>query len=223
MVDRIVTQPLAFGAEHQRRARVGDRVLEHARCLAVEADAPEARVADLAERACEVDDAHPRHRFKRAARGTRQCPRLAGRMAVLRHQRDGAERRRRAQYRADIVRIGDLIEDDQRPGAGQHEDVAEIRRNEFLDFKDDALVRCVGGDQPPEIGIVAILHDEAARQLGLHDEILRRRRCDVEACESSVRGSTARRARRDDHKGAETGCAARRRCADVVGVPSHSV
>ena len=87
-------------------------------------------------------------------------------MAVLRDDPDRAERRRRAQDRADIMRIGDLVEHQQHPalrGFGQQ--VAEPHVLEWLDLDHYALVRRVGGDHPAEIGHLGAHHDEVLGEI----------------------------------------------------------
>ena len=69
MLARVGPQARPFGAEHQRDARRAERVLELRVGVAGQADPPEAGLADLLERAGEVDDARPTARAR--ARPTR--------------------------------------------------------------------------------------------------------------------------------------------------------
>ena len=78
----------------------------------------------------------------------------------------GAERRRRAQDRADIVRIGDLIEHEDGRAALSHlngaQNILEIGVFERLDFESPALVHGALRQQPLESGTVQCLHRLAA-------------------------------------------------------------
>ena len=61
------------------------------------------------------------------------------------------------------MRIGDLVEHDQRAVAGVFaQDIAKIGAVERLDLQHQALVRRVGGNQPAQVRIVAVLDVEAA-------------------------------------------------------------
>src|SRR6185437_83505 len=65
---RQAAHAFAFGAKHQRDAR---REIERGQFLlrlAVEAEAPEARVLQLFQRMCEIGDEHQRHDFERTRR-----------------------------------------------------------------------------------------------------------------------------------------------------------
>jgi len=74
----------------------------------------------------------------------------------------GAERRRRAQDRADIVRIGDLIEHEDGRAALSHlnraQQILEIGVFERLDFESPALMHGALRQQPLEPGAVQRLH-----------------------------------------------------------------
>ena len=73
-------------------------------------------------------------------------------MTVLGDNAERAERGRRAQDRADIVRIGDLVEHEQnRPFARALEHIVEPHFLERLGFDHHALVRRVVGNQSAEI------------------------------------------------------------------------
>ena len=78
----------------------------------------------------------------------------------MRGDDDGAraERGRRAQHRADILRIADLVEDDDdgparcRVGAPQH--VVEIGLGERLDFERQPLVDGCGGQDRRKAAVI---------------------------------------------------------------------
>ena len=85
------------------------------------------------------------------------APGFRRRVPVLGDQAERVEGRRRAQDRADIVRIGDLVEHDQGPPVlGPVEQIGEQDVVEPLDLGDHALVRRVARHQPAEIGDVGI-------------------------------------------------------------------
>ena len=133
--------------------RFGERGLR----LAGQADPPEARLGDLVERAGEVDHAHPGHGLERAAGGLGERAGFGRRVAVLGDDAERVERGGRAQDRADIVRIGDLVEHQQRPAVlGLVEQVGEQHIGQLLDLGDDALVRRVARHQPAEVGDVGV-------------------------------------------------------------------
>ena len=76
----------------------------------VEADLPIAHVAHLGERPRQIGDAANRHVLEPAGSRLRQCASEVGRMALGRDKRIDGEGGAGAQDRADIVRIGDLVE-----------------------------------------------------------------------------------------------------------------
>ena len=148
-------RPGPFGTEHQRDPRRSERILELRLRFAGQADPPEAGVANFLERAGEVDDPRPRHALERPGRGFGQRPAFGRGVAVLRDDSDRPERRGRAQDRADIMRIGDLVEHQQdRAIAGLAEHVAKPDVLQRLDLDDHALMRRVVRDQPAEVGDV---------------------------------------------------------------------
>jgi hypothetical protein len=98
-------------AEYDREALRPHRIAQRLRRVAGQADAPEARLRHLVQRAGEVDDTDPRHGLERA--GCRAGHRAAFRrgVAILRDEAERVEGSGRAQDRAQIVRVGDLVED----------------------------------------------------------------------------------------------------------------
>ncbi len=148
-------RPGPFGAQHKRDARRPERLFEIHLRFAGKPDAPEAGFADLLERAREVDHPRPRHALQRARRRFGERAAFGRRMAVLGDDPDGSERRRRAQDRADIVRVGDLVENQEQGAlAGVAEDIAKPDVFKRLDFDDHPLVRRIVRDQPAEVGHV---------------------------------------------------------------------
>ena len=155
-------------APSTRAIRCGPkRVLQFRVGGAVEPDPPEARLGDFLQRSGEVDDADPRHALQRARRGLGQRAAFARRMAILGDDADRPERRGGAEDRADIMRVGDLVEHQQGGAFGRvGEDVAEPDVLERRNLDHHALVRRVVGHQPAEIGDVG----EAQRGCGIEGE-----------------------------------------------------
>ncbi len=129
------------------------------------------RLGDFLERARQVDDPHPRHDFERARRRARDDAAFGWAVAVLRDDRRRIERRRRAQHRADIVRIGDLVEDNERTLALRiHlflQQVAEMDILERVDLDHQPLMRRVARDESREVGDVRIADRNHRRQVEL--------------------------------------------------------
>ena len=165
----VLAHALALGAEHDADTLRAHHLRQRLGDVAGQADPPEPRLGDLVEGAGEIDDADPGHRLQRARRGARDGARFGGRVAVLGDEAERAERRRRAQDRADVVRIGDLVEHDQRARVvlALREEVGEPHVLERLDLGDDALVRGIGGDELSQVGDVGVGH----RDLGGHVEL----------------------------------------------------
>ena len=157
----IVPQPFAFGAEDQgdrtRRQRFG----EFRFGFAGQADPPVARLGDVLERAGEIDHPHPRHDLERSRGGLGERPAFRRRVAVLRDQRRGAERGGRAEDRADVVRIGHLVEHHERPVRLRIEQIGEMHLADLLDAEADRpLVVLDQVTDPHNVG--AILRSAAA-------------------------------------------------------------
>jgi len=151
----ILAHALALGAEDERDPGRAERFGQGHIRLAGEADPPEAGGGHIVERAGEIDDADPGHGLERPRRRLGERSGFGRGVPVLRDHAQGVERRRGAQDRADIVRIGDLIEDEQRAMILRLiEEVGEEKIFEPLDLDDDALVRRVARDEAAEIGDV---------------------------------------------------------------------
>ena len=94
-------------------------------------------------------------RLERAAGGLGERPGFGRRVPVLGDDAERVERRRRAQDRADIVGVGDMVEHEQRPPVRRLvEQVGEQHVGQPLDLGDQALVRRIARHQPAEIGDV---------------------------------------------------------------------
>ena len=111
----IAAHPVAFGSKNKcvppRGQRVGQRNLRVTR----QSDAPVTGFGDFFQRPRQIDDPNPRRDFKRTRCRLGKRTRFRRRMAVLSDDRDCAERSRSSEYRADILRVGNLIEDQQWP------------------------------------------------------------------------------------------------------------
>ena len=131
-------------------------------------DPPEPGLGDLVERPGQVDYPRPWHPLERAGRGLGQGPAFGRRMTVLGDDPDCSERRGRAQDGADIVRIGDLVEDQQQRFFGRiGEQVGKPDILERLDLDHHALVRRIGGNQAAEVG--GFGHDHRGILRKLHE------------------------------------------------------
>ena len=108
---RQLPQALAFGAEHQRqRLPQRRRARDRRRPALSSPTVRKPRSFSSVERAREILHRHQRHQLERAGGRLRQH---AGRLRAVPRRGDDRldrERRGRAQDRADIVRIGDLVE-----------------------------------------------------------------------------------------------------------------
>ncbi len=149
----VLPHPLPFGAEHQRHPGRPDRFGQRRFGVAGQADPPEAGLGHLVQRSGKIDHPHPGHTFQSAARRLGQGPRFGRGVPVLGDQGESVEGRSRAKDGADIVRIGDLVEDQKRPPlGGVLQDVGEQKIVQPLDLGDQPLVRRVLRHEPAEIG-----------------------------------------------------------------------
>ena len=85
---------------------------ERRRGLGIEAEHLEAAPLERLDGVAEIADLDQRHQIERAGRRLGHHPGLAGRVARGGDHRVGPEGAGGAQDRADIVRVGDLVEDD---------------------------------------------------------------------------------------------------------------
>ncbi len=143
-----LAQAFAFGAEHEGKRAGEGRVLERAFGFFRETDAQDAAVAELGQRLGEVLDEHDGHEVERAARGLGEHARKRRAVALGQHEAGGAEGGRRAERRADIMRIGHLIEHEQ-DAVGI--DVVQADRRQGPHLQRHALMHRVGPEQPVEI------------------------------------------------------------------------
>ena len=111
--------------------------------FAVEADGQEAAVVQLGQRAREILHQHQRHKLQRAGGGFRQH--AGGLRAVARRGDDRLHRegRRRSHDRADIVRIGDLVEHQHDAFLRQRLDIG---RGQGIGLGQQALMHGVGAE-----------------------------------------------------------------------------
>ena len=117
------------------------------RRLQIKADPPIADVPQLGQRASEIGNGADRHMFQPARGGFRERAREFRRMALGGDQRVDCEGRGRAQDRADIMRIGDLVEDDDEAAGRQFGDV-DRRERTRLEQQSlmNGVARRAGGD-----------------------------------------------------------------------------
>ena len=112
-----------------------------------EADARERALAEFGQGAGEIRHEDDGNNVERAARrfGQRASERRA--VPVMQHETNRPEGRSRAQDRADILRVCDLIEHDEQTLSS---DVVEIERRKILDLDHRALMDRIASDQPVE-------------------------------------------------------------------------
>jgi len=155
-----------FCAEHERDTLWPQCVLEIDVSVPGEADAPETSLADLFERPGKVDDADPRHALQRSRRRLGKGTALGRGMAILRDDSDRPEGRRGTKDRADIVRVGDLVEHQKdRALLCLVQQPVEPHVLERLDLDDDALMRRVGRNQSSKVRRLRHGHGDLLGQL----------------------------------------------------------
>ena len=116
------------------------------------------------ERAREVGDVDQRQPVERAGGGLGEDAGLGRGVARRGEDRVGAEGQRRAEDRADIVRVGDLVEDDDEAGFAERLDRERIERR---DLDRDPLVHGLGAEQPVEVSGVASSGGDGQGRSGL--------------------------------------------------------
>jgi hypothetical protein len=152
MLSGVGPEARALRAEHERDPWRAERLPKVGIGVAREPYAPEAGVSDLFERARQIDDSDPRHPLERSGCRFGDDAAFGGRVAVLGHDSERAECRRRAEDRADVVRIGDLVEDEQHGAlAGRVKKAIQPDIVEHLDLDHHALVRRIVGNEPTKV------------------------------------------------------------------------
>ena len=132
----------------------------------VQADRPDAGRLQRDQRAGDVDRAQQRDGLQRTGRGLGERAGLLGRVAVLGDHRRHAERRGRAQDGADVARVGDLVEHDQRAGAVQR--LLQAGRPQRVGEQRRALVGDVAAEQMVEPAALHLLgRQRPGRRLAL--------------------------------------------------------
>ena len=134
-------QALAFGAEHQRKRRAKFDRREIVGRAAVQADDEEAAFLQCGERARQILHDGDRHQFERARGGLCQHAGRLGAVARGGDDRRDREGRGRPQDRADIVRIGDLVEDEHDAGIGE---IVDAGRGQRIGFGEKPLCTASG-------------------------------------------------------------------------------
>lgn len=145
-------EALAFGAENQgdRARKLG--IVESVYCGSTEADDGDAILLQLREQAGEVLGEVHRHVFQ-GARGRLCKGAVEWRTVAPGHdQASAAEYCRRAQNGADVMRVGDLIEDHERaPGDSVLQQRIERRLRQVFGFEREALMDRVGAQHLVEL------------------------------------------------------------------------
>ena len=137
----------------------------------VQPDRPDTGRLQRDQRAGDVDRAQQRHGLQRAGRGLGERAGLLRRVAVLGDHRRHAERRGRAQDGADVARVGDLVEHDQRPGPFQR--LLQAGRGQRIGEQRGALVGDVAAEQVVEPAALDLLgRHRPGRRLALRQGLL---------------------------------------------------
>ena len=105
-------KPRVLGPENERQRPLQPRRRQRRRTLRVQPDTPVAEIAELSHGAGEVGDRADRHMLVPAGGRLGECAGELGRVALGRHQRVDGEGGAGSEDRADVVRVGDLIERD---------------------------------------------------------------------------------------------------------------
>ena len=171
----VVAHAFTLGPEHQRHGSGRQGLSERGVSFTRQTNAPVSRFRQFLERAGQIHHAHPRNDFQRATRGFRHRARFRRGVTVLRDDRRGTERRGRAQDRADVVRVGHLVEHQHRP-AVLADHVIEEYVLQRRAFEHQPLMRRIARDQPGEIVRIGILDGKIRRQFAVEgiDALTRR-------------------------------------------------
>ena len=114
-------------------------------------DDREARLPQLVKCARQIGNQRNRYEFKRAGSRLRKNAIERWTMPMRHHKTAGAEYGGRSQNRANVVRIGDLIEHDQWPAVGNASQLVPLRFRQRLRFECHALMHGVGTEEPVEV------------------------------------------------------------------------
>ena len=166
MFPRVWPQPWPFGSEHQRDTSGSERLLQFGLGVASQTDPPETGVADLLERPGEVHDARPRHALERTRCRLGDDSALGRRMPILCYNADCAKGGGGPQDGTHIVRVRDLVEDQQDGflrSSGQQ--VVEPMVIQRLDFDHHPLMRRIVRHQPAKVGDVCERHGDILGKL----------------------------------------------------------
>lgn len=154
-----LTQTCALGAEHEcKRPCQRSRLQRHITFLG-ESDARIAKLAEFGESLGKILDEHDGHDVERAARDLGERAGKWRAVPLGQNETRCAEGGGRAEYGADIMRIGDLIEHDEDAiGIG----LVEPDGRQLLDLERDSLMHLVGAEQPVEIARRGVLDAHVA-------------------------------------------------------------
>ena len=148
----VMPQASSLGAEHERHPWRTERGLEIGVGIAGQADSPETGIANLLERTGEVDHTCPWHTLQGSRGGFGDNPAFRWRMTILSDDTHRAEGGRRAKDRAEIMRVRDLVQNQENGAIFRIlEKSVEPHVVQRLNLDDDALVRRIAGDQARRI------------------------------------------------------------------------
>lgn len=141
---RQFAQALAFRSHHQCRRSRPVEGFDALFAFAVEADNSEARGFQFVERARKIGDEGDRDKLEGSRCGFGENA-VEGRAMPARHDEAArAENRRRSQNRADVMRVGHLIENDERTSACLCGKIMPIGFGQGFDVEGRSLVHGIG-------------------------------------------------------------------------------
>jgi hypothetical protein len=155
---------LALGAKNQGDTITGDGAFDRTVGVAVEADAGKAHGANFLQCPSEILDLDPLDPVEGAGGRLGENAGFGGGVATGGDDRVGGEGDRGAEDRADVVRVGDLVKDDDQFRLG---DGVEAERGEGRDFDGNSLVDGVDAEQAVEIAGRRLLRWRRRRDPGL--------------------------------------------------------
>src|SRR5438067_8772724 len=157
----------SFAAQHQRGGRSQVHLAKLLVAVRSERDGPDTLLLQLLERSGEVRHAGHRKVLQRSCRGLGHRGRDAGGAIPGHHHAVRPERMRAADQRAQVLRVGDAVEDEQERRAGMaREDVLELGVLELRQLGADALVHA-GAGAVSEISLRDVLDPDPGLRRGL--------------------------------------------------------
>ena len=147
-LSRELAQAFALGAKHQGEGEGQCRGLERLGSFLGKSDPEESCLAKLSQALRQIPNQNNGHDIERAARRLGERAGEGGRMPLRQHDARRPEGSGGAQYGADILRVGDLVEHEQ-DALGAY--IVEFDRGQGLGLEHDALVHGVRSEQPVEL------------------------------------------------------------------------